>query len=79
MTQVQRLRDYLRRNPGASSLEITLALSIVNVTGRVSDLRTLPGVVVDCRRRSDGRDGYWLVEAHPPQAEGTEQLTWTGS
>lgn len=61
-TQVDRLRDYLRDHPGASSLEITIDLAIVNVTGRVSDLRAIPGVNVDCRRRLDGRDGYWLTE-----------------
>jgi hypothetical protein len=61
MTQSRRLLAYLRANPGATSLEITLALSLVNVTGRVSDLRAA-GYVVECRRRTDGRDGYWLVE-----------------
>lgn len=61
--QVDRLRDYLRDHPGASSLEITLDLAIVNVTGRVSDLRA-KGVEVICYRRQDGRDGYRINE--PP-------------
>ena len=61
--QKARLYRYLRENPGASSLEITLALGIVNVTGRVSDLRNEPGIDVDCRKRRDGIDGYWLIEA----------------
>lgn len=60
-TQAARLRRFLNAHPGATSLEITFALDIVNVTGRVSDLRA-SGVGVDCRRRSDGRDGYWLAE-----------------
>lgn len=61
MTQCERLLAYLRANPGASSLEITQALALVNVTGRVSDLRAR-GVTVDCRKRRDGRDGYFLRE-----------------
>lgn len=60
MSQAERLLVYLAVNPGASSLEITLALGVVNVTGRVSDLRAA-GNRVDCRKREDGRDGYWLV------------------
>jgi len=62
MTQTQRVLAYLRSNPGASSLEITLACGIVNVTGRISDLRA-QGYEVKCYRRSDGRDGYLVVEA----------------
>jgi hypothetical protein len=59
--QTARLYAYLRANPGASSLEVTLALGIVNVTGRVSDLRA-EGIPVRCAKRRDGRDGYSLVE-----------------
>lgn len=66
-TQTARLLHYLHQNPGASSLEITLALSIVNVTGRISDLRAA-GHDIRCAKRKDGADGYSLrVEA--------EQLT----
>lgn len=62
-TQSARLYAYLREHPGASSLEVTLDLGIVNVTGRVSDLRA-EGIAVRCRTRSvDHRDGYWLDEA----------------
>jgi helix-turn-helix protein len=62
MSQSDRLYWFLIDNPGASSLEITRACEIVNVTGRISDLRAR-GFVIDCRRRSwDGRDGYWLVQ-----------------
>jgi len=60
-SQPDRLYRYLRANPGASSLEITVALGIVNVTGRVSDLRA-EGIAVRCAKRRDGRDGYTLVE-----------------
>lgn len=66
MTQRDRLLRYLIDHPGASSLEITLALNVVNVTGRVSDIRAMPDFDVVCRKRPDGRDGYWLV-SHPVQ------------
>ena len=69
-SQADRLLRYLRTNPGASSLEVTRDCLIVNVTGRVSDLRKRPGLDVVCRKRRDGRDGYWLREE--PQ-----QLAWT--
>jgi hypothetical protein len=46
-TQSERLLAYLKSNPGASSLEITLATRIVNVTGRISDLRAA-GHRIDC-------------------------------
>lgn len=66
-TQAARLLAYLRANPGVSSLDITLALRIVNVTGRVSDLRAAGHNVV-CAKGKDGVDRYHLhVEA--------EQLT----
>lgn len=61
MSQADTLLRFLRVNSGASSLEITLACQIVNVTGRVSDLRAR-GYHIDCRRRTDSRDGYWVVE-----------------
>lgn len=61
MSQTERLLRYVRANPGATSLEITLATNLVNVTGRVSDARAA-GFVVECRRRDDGNKGYWIVE-----------------
>lgn len=61
MSQVDRLLAYLRQNPGASSLEITMACGIVNVTGRISDLRARD-IEVQCYRRSDGRDGYRVID-----------------
>ncbi len=61
MTQTDRLLRYLREHDGATSLEITLALALVNVTGRVSDARAA-GHVIECRRRVDGRQGYFIVE-----------------
>mgnify|MGYP001564346418 CR=1 FL=1 len=61
MTQAHRLLGYLRLNPGASSLEVTRDLLIVNVTGRVSDLRA-KGYDVECKRRTDGYQGYWVRE-----------------
>ena len=67
-TQTSRLLDWLRHNPGVSSLEITLALRIVNVTGRVSDLRA-QGYVIECRPDKDRVDRYYLVERHVTQGE----------
>lgn len=61
MTQTERLVRWLRANPGATSLEITQALAIVNVTGRISDARQA-GYLVECKRRTDHRLAYWLVE-----------------
>jgi len=71
VTQTTRLLDYLRANPGASSLEITNALRIVNVTGRVSDLREA-GYVVLCIRDREGVARYRIVER-------PAQLTLTGA
>jgi len=70
MTQTERLIRFLRENPGASSLEVTLSCGIVNVTGRVSDIRARPGLDVVCRKRRDGVAGYWLVEAPVQMAVG---------
>ena len=62
MTQTDRLVRFLREHDGATSLEITLALAIVNVTGRISDARA-EGFTIECRTRStDGRKGYFIVQ-----------------
>lgn len=61
MTQVDRLVRYLRSHPEATSLDITLACGIVNVTGRVSDARKA-GVDIRCERRFDGRQAYRVVD-----------------
>lgn len=61
MNQTDRLVRFLRSNPGSTSLEITLATNLVNVTGRVSDARA-EGHIVECRTRKDGRKGYFIVE-----------------
>jgi hypothetical protein len=60
-TQTDRLVAFLRTHPEATSLEITLATAICNVTGRVSDARA-QGIDIRCERRSDGRQGYRIVE-----------------
>jgi len=61
VTQTDKLVRFLRDNVGATSLEITLACGIVNVTGRVSDARA-EGHVIECRRRvGDHRQGYYLI------------------
>jgi hypothetical protein len=63
--QPMRLLRWLRDHPGASSLEITQALSIVNVTGRVSDLRKA-GYLIDCRKAPVSRlDCYYVRDSKP--------------
>ena len=74
-TQSERLLRWLRANPGASSLEMTLALNIVNTTGRISDLRAA-GYVIDCRKRPDGYDGYFVREAVPVTRGEAQALPW---
>jgi hypothetical protein len=69
--QAMRLLRWLRSNPGASSLEITQALSVVNVTGRVSDLRAA-GYVIECRKGPDRRDRYFVRESRPEPLTGTQ-------
>jgi hypothetical protein len=61
MTQTDRLIRWLRANPGASSIEITVALRLPNVTGRVSDARA-EGHVIDAVRGSDRTWRYYLRE-----------------
>jgi len=60
-TQTERLIAYVADHPEATSLEITLAIGCVNVTGRVSDARAR-GVDIVCVRRFDGRQGYVVRE-----------------
>ena len=69
MTQKERLRLYLENHPGASSLEIIRDLSITNATGRISDLRDElePTYTVARVKRSDGLDGYRIVQVAPEQ------------
>ena len=74
-TQVDRLVSFLRSHPEATSLEVTLATSIVNVTGRVSDARA-QGFDVRCERRSDGRLGYRVVERAPVTRGEPQALPW---
>ena len=70
-SQPARLLRYLREHPGSSSLEITQALWIVNVTGRISDLRAARHVI-ECRKAPDGRDSYFLMR--PPEPTVGEQI-----
>lgn len=69
--QPMRLLRWLRDHQGASSLEITQALSLVNVTGRISDLRSA-GYSIECRRDPKGVDRYFVVEPRPKPVEGTQ-------
>ena len=75
MTQSDRLLAYLYAHPGASSLDVTLACGIVNVTGRVSDLRA-SGHDVVCARRADGRLGYSVREARFVAVQGEQVGAW---
>lgn len=61
MTQKARLLQWLRQNPGSSSLEVTIALRIVNTTGRISDLRA-DGHVIECWTDKDGVARYTVKE-----------------
>ena len=60
VTQADRLLRYLLANPGASSLEVTMALGVVNVTGRVSDLRAA-GHAIEAKRDARGVYRYRVV------------------
>jgi len=62
--QAARLLRFLRDHQGSSSLEVTAALSIVNVTGRISDLRAA-GYLIECRKGPDRRDRYYVRESRP--------------
>lgn len=62
--QPMRVLRYLRDHPGSSSLEITRDLFIVNVTGRISDLRA-HGYVIDCRKDGHRVDRYFVREPRP--------------
>lgn len=63
MIQRNRILHFIRVNPGCSTMEIQLELSpfVANPRARISDLRAR-GHVIECRRRADKFDGYWLVE-----------------
>lgn len=63
-SQAMRTLRYLREHPGATSLDITRDLYVVNVTGRISDLRAA-GFNVRCMKRPDRLDGYIVVEPKP--------------
>ena len=66
MTQADKLLALLRSEPSVSSLEVTLRAGIVNVTGRVSDLRAA-GHDVEAKR---DRQGVWRYRLHErPQTE----------
>ena len=61
MNQTTRLIRFLRTNPGSTSLDITLGIGVVNVTGRVSDLRA-QGYDVQVHRDREGTFRYRLIE-----------------
>jgi hypothetical protein len=61
MTQTEKLLRLLRTERSVSSLEVTLRAGIVNVTGRVSDLRK-EGYDVQVHRDETGVFRYRLIE-----------------
>lgn len=69
VNQQDRLLDYLRDNPGCSSLDIIRDLSILNTTGRISDLRAA-GFTIDTWRSKAGVWRYRLIEAPVQMAAG---------
>lgn len=66
-TQVQRLVRYLRVNPGASTMELQLALRpfVSNPRARISDARQ-SGIDIECIKRDDGQRGF-VVRDEPTQ------------
>ena len=69
MTQVDRLIAFLEANPGASHIELTVALRIANITGRVSDARLVlrPSRDIECIRDAKGVHRYRVVQVQPEQ------------
>lgn len=63
MTQSDRVLRFLREHDGATAMELTMGLDpyVSNVRARISDLRA-EGHVIQCRKRTDKRQGYWVVE-----------------
>jgi hypothetical protein len=76
-SQSARLLAWLRANPGASSYEITVALHIVNVTGRVSDLRAA-GHDVRCSEDKEGVARYVVHEPVPEPVTGVQVALFFG-
>lgn len=75
-SQPMRLLRWLRSNPDSSSLEITTALLIVNVTGRISDLRAA-GYLIECRKDPRTRvDRYRVIEPKPITAGEQVGIGW---
>ena len=74
MTQTERLVEYLRHHPGASSLDIIQACQIVNTTGRISDARQA-GHRIDAVRDDRGVWRFYLKEPEPVGA--WVQTSWT--
>lgn len=63
-TQNGRILAYLREHPRSTIAECYAAMHppITNIRARHSDLRLQFGIEVVCERRSDGYDGFRVVE-----------------
>jgi hypothetical protein len=64
MTQTERVKRFIERNPGCTTMQIQLGCQpfISNPRARISDLRA-QGINVVARKRRDGVDGYWISRA----------------
>jgi hypothetical protein len=62
VTQAERVLVFLTINPGATVMELQLALRpfVSNPRARISDLRAA-GNIVECRKRTDGQRGFWVL------------------
>lgn len=62
MTQTERVVRFVADNPGCTILDITRGLDpfVANPRARISDARA-NGHNIVCRRRGDGRNGFWVM------------------
>lgn len=61
-TQTQRVIGFIAANPGCTALDLMRGLDpfVANPRARISDARQ-QGHTIECRRRSDGVNGFWVV------------------
>ena len=74
MTQTDRIVAFIRANPGCTTMQIQYGLEpfVANPRGRISDARA-QGVAIECRKRADGRLGYYIREARPAPLSGQQE------
>jgi hypothetical protein len=66
MTQTERVKRFIERNPGCTTMQIQLGCQpfISNPRARISDLRA-QGINVVCRKRRDGLEGFTIDKTRP--------------